>query len=82
MSDELFAEDDDPFESTTTISFRKWMFLFLRSLFKFIKGTSRSMEQSCIRNDGIVYNNVMNSAVVAVDSLTSKRTVYHFSKHQ
>ncbi|KAK6101003.1 putative DNA-binding domain family protein [Brugia pahangi] len=42
--------------------------------------TSRSMEQTCIRNDGIVYNNVMNSAVVAVDSLTSKRTVYHFSK--
>ncbi|CAG9536437.1 unnamed protein product [Cercopithifilaria johnstoni] len=42
--------------------------------------TSRAIEQTCIRNDGVVYNNVLNSAVIAVDSVTNKRTVYHFSK--
>ncbi|KAM3724106.1 INO80 complex subunit [Dirofilaria immitis] len=45
-----------------------------------INCTSRSMEQTCIRSDGVVYNNVLNSAVIAVDSVTNKRTVYHFSK--
>lgn len=38
------------------------------------------MEQTCIRNDGVVYNNVLNSAVISVDSVTNKRMVYHFSK--
>ncbi|VDK73000.1 unnamed protein product [Onchocerca ochengi] len=45
-----------------------------------INCTSRSMEQTCIRNDGVVYNNVLNSAVISVDSVTNKRMVYHFSK--
>uniref|UniRef100_A0A0R3S1E0 NSL complex protein NSL2 n=1 Tax=Elaeophora elaphi TaxID=1147741 RepID=A0A0R3S1E0_9BILA len=45
-----------------------------------VLSTSRTVEQTCIRNDGVVYNNVLNSAVIAVDSVTNKRTVYHFSK--
>lgn len=52
----------------------------IKSSFKVIEGTSRSVEQTCVRNDSVVYNNVLNSAVIAVDSVTNKRTVYHFSK--
>ncbi|VDK89571.1 unnamed protein product [Litomosoides sigmodontis] len=42
--------------------------------------TSRSIERTCVRNDSVVYNDVLNSAVIAVDSVTNKRTLYHFSK--
>lgn len=43
---------------------------------EFIQGKSRSVEQTSIRNDGVVYNSVMNSAVVAVDSIGNKRALY------
>ncbi|VDN05847.1 unnamed protein product [Thelazia callipaeda] len=47
---------------------------------KEIRGTSRSVEQAPARNDHIVRSNILNNAVIGVNSVTSKRTVYHLSK--